>query len=249
VNEPQTVIQVKALHKALGGKRVLRGVDLDVRRGEILVIIGRSGCGKSVLLRHLIGLVRPDAGQVVVEGVAIEGLAERRLEPLRLQFGMLFQDAALFDSLTVFENVAFALREHTHMGPDAVRKRVGLCLTRVGLEGVEEHYPETLSGGMKKRVGLARAIALSPKIILYDEPTSGLDRLTGQGINALILALNNALGVTSVVVTHDIESALSIATRIALLEQGRVAALGTPQELQALEDETVQAFLARRSEP
>lgn len=240
------VIDVQNIHKMLDEKHVLRGVSLQVQRGEILVIIGRSGCGKSVLMRHMIGLMKPDSGQLLVEGVDITQISVRQLNEIRLTFGMLFQDAALFDSLNVFENVSFALREHTKMSKDDIQAQVASCLNRVGLEGVELQYPETLSGGMRKRVGLARAIAMTPHIILYDEPTSGLDRLTGQGINELIVKLNRALNVTSVVVTHDIESAKSIASRIALLEDGQVAALGTPEELLDSDNEVLQAFLAQQ---
>lgn len=237
------VLQVQGLRKTLGGKPVLRGVDLAVCRGEILVIIGRSGCGKSVLLRHLIGLLRSDEGSVQVDGVDLSRMPEAKLDHLRLQFGMVFQDAALFDSMSVFENVAFALREHTRMPFPEIQARVKDCLATVDLQGVEDQYPETLSGGMRKRVGLARALAMNPKIILYDEPTAGLDRLTARGINELIVRLNRQLRVTSVVVTHDVESAKAIASRIALLEGGTVTALGTPAQLLASEDEVVQAFL------
>jgi len=239
-----SVIEVWRLHKALGGQPVLTGVDLTVRRSEILVIIGRSGSGKSVLMRHFIGLMRPDSGEVLVEGQPITRLSDAKLNRVRLRFGMLFQDAALFDSLSVFENVAFALREHTKQSPKQIQQRVHECLSQVGLENVETQYPETLSGGMRKRVGLARAIAMAPSIMLYDEPTSGLDRLTGQGINRLILELNAALHVTSVVVTHDIESARTIASRIALLDEGTIKAVGTPEEMLNLNDPVVQAFLA-----
>jgi phospholipid/cholesterol/gamma-HCH transport system ATP-binding protein len=219
-------------------------VNLGIEHGEILVIIGRSGSGKSVLMRHFIGLLRPDSGEVFVEDQKISDLPEHKVDGIRLKFGMLFQDAALFDSMNVFENVAFALREHTKMKKSEIQQRVHDCLNQVGLHDIDDQFPETLSGGMRKRVGLARAIAMKPSIILYDEPTSGLDRITGQGINQLILELNKALHVTSVVVTHDIESARSIATRIALLDKGVIAALGTPQELMASNDEVVQAFLA-----
>lgn len=240
------VIDVQNIHKTLDEKHVLRGVSVQVQRSEVLVIIGRSGCGKSVLMRHMIGLMKPDAGHLLVEGEDITQVSARRLNEIRLTFGMLFQDAALFDSLTVFENVSFALREHTKMSKDEIQAQVASCLHRVGLEGVESQYPETLSGGMRKRVGLARAIAMTPNIILYDEPTSGLDRLTGQGINKLIVKLNRELNVTSVVVTHDIESAKSIASRIALLEEGQVAAVGTPEQLLDSDNEVLQAFLAEQ---
>lgn len=240
----EVVIDVCGIHKTLAGKAVLQGVELQVRRGEILVIIGRSGGGKSVLLRHLVGLMKPDVGQVWVEGTEITRLREAGLNRIRLKVGVLFQDAALFDSLSVFDNVAFALREHTRMKPEQIAWRVRECLATVDLHGVEDQSPETLSGGMRKRVGLARALAMTPKIMLYDEPTAGLDRLTGQGINELILKLNQKLDVTSVVVTHDIESARATATRIALLDGGRIVALGTPGQLEA-QGGLVRDFLKR----
>jgi len=241
----EIIIDAQNIHKTLDKKYVLRDVSLQVQRGEILVIIGRSGCGKSVLMRHMIGLMKPDSGQLFVNGEDITQVSAKKLNEIRLTFGMLFQDAALFDSLNVFENVSFALREHTQLSKDEIETQVESCLSRVGLEGVESQYPETLSGGMRKRVGLARAIAMTPHIILYDEPTSGLDRLTGQGINELIVKLNQELNVTSIVVTHDIESAKSIASRIALLEEGQVAALGTPEALLESDNEVLQAFLAQ----
>lgn len=237
------ILQLQQVRKTLGGKPVLQGVDLQILRGEVLAVIGRSGCGKSVLLKHLIGLLRPDEGSVWVDGVDISRMPESKLDPLRLRFGMVFQDAALFDSLSVFENVAFALREHAHMRPSDLQARVKACLGTVDLRGIEGQSPETLSGGMRKRVGLARALAMNPQIILYDEPTAGLDRLTARGINELIVRLNRELRVTSVVVTHDIESAKAIASRIALLEGGVITALGTPAQLLASEDEVVQSFL------
>jgi len=239
----EATLRLQQVRKTLGGKSVLQGVDLQVARGEVLAIIGRSGCGKSVLLKHLIGLLRPDEGSVWVDGVDITRLPESKLDALRLRFGMVFQDAALFDSLTVFDNVAFALHEHTPMRFADVQARVKACLDTVDLHGIEGQYPETLSGGMRKRVGMARALAMNPEIILYDEPTAGLDRLTARGINELIVRLNRELRVTSVVVTHDIESAKAIASRIALLEGGVIAALGTPAQLLESEDEIVQSFL------
>ncbi len=248
--EPQgAVIEVRDLHKALGGRPVLRGVNLRVRRGEIFVVLGRSGGGKTVLLKHLVGLLRPDRGEVFIEGTEITRLPERALDRVRLRMGMLFQEGALFDSLTVFENVAFPLREHTRLSFREIRRRVRECLKMVGLrsEEVEGLYPEALSGGMKKRVALARALALRPQIVLYDEPTSGVDPAMGREIHGLIARLSRELEVTSVVVTHDWESAFPIADRVALLEGGRIAAEGPPEEFQASEDAAVRAFLQRDS--
>lgn len=238
------MIEIRDLHKALGGRPVLRGVDLTVRRGERAVILGRSGCGKTVLLKHIVGLLKPDRGRVCVDGIDIAALSERELDRVRLKIGMLFQEAALFDSMSVYENIAFPLREHTRMRAGEIRARVGECLELVGLEGIEKLRPEELSGGMKKRVALARAIALRPEIVLYDEPTSGVDPVMGQEINALIVRLSEELGVTSVVVTHDVEGAFDIAEHVALLDGGRIVAEGAPEEFRRLEHPAVAAFLA-----
>ncbi len=242
--QDEPVIEIRDLHKALGGRPVLRGVNLIVRRGERLVILGRSGCGKTVLLKHIVGLLKADRGCVCVEGTDITTLSEGKLDRVRRKIGMLFQDAALFDSMSVYENIAFPLWEHTRMREAEIRTRVRERLALVGLAGIEEMRPEELSGGMKKRVGLARAIALHPEIVLYDEPTSGVDPVMGQEINALIVRLSEQLGVTSVVVTHDVEGAFDIAEHTALLEGGRIVATGTPEEFHRLEHPAVAAFLA-----
>ena len=208
------------VHKAYGSKQVLRGASLKVYRGEVLVILGGSGSGKSVTLRHMLGLDAPDGGRVIVEGEDITDFPEEDLYRIRKKFGMLFQSGALFDSMTVFDNVAFPLREHTEMSEEDIGRAVSDRLELVNLPGVEELMPVDLSGGMRKRVGLARSTVLDPKVILYDEPTTGLDPITAQKINELINALQQKLNVTSVVVTHDIQSAFSVGDRIAFLNNG-----------------------------
>lgn len=239
------IVEVRGLKKVLDGQPILRGIHLEARRGETLVIMGRSGCGKTVLLKHIIGLMRPDEGRVMVDGVDITRLPERALNRERLKFGMLFQEGALFDSMTVFENVGFALIEHTDMSREAVRGRVSECLRHVGLEGIEGMTPESLSGGMKKRVGLARAIAMNPEIILYDEPTSGVDPVMGSEINALIRKLGGELGAASLVVTHSLEDALELGDRIVLLERGVIVASGTPAEFARGDHHEVRKYLNR----
>jgi phospholipid/cholesterol/gamma-HCH transport system ATP-binding protein len=220
-------IRFVGLEKTFGGNHVLRGVDLDVGRGETLVVLGGSGSGKSVLLRHAIGLTRPDAGEVYVDGEPLSAMDEEELVQTRKKLGMLFQGGALFDSMNVFENVAFALREHTSLSEEEIERRVREKLALVELEGVEEKMPSDLSGGMKKRVALARSIALEPAGILYDEPTTGLDPITAMSINEMIRSMQKRLAVTSVVVTHDIQSARIVADRIAFLFEGRIGFLGT----------------------
>jgi len=227
---------------------VLRGLDLDVARGESLVIIGRSGTGKSVLLKHVVGLMRPDRGTVRVNGVDVASLEEKELLSLREQMGMLFQGGALFDSMTVGENVGLALREHTPLPEKQIEIVVGEKLALVGLTGSEGSRPSSLSGGMKKRAALARALALNPKIMLYDEPTTGLDPITSDVINRLIRRLQDRLKITSIAVTHDMRSAYHIADRIAMLHEGRIHAMGTPNEIQATRDPIVRQFIEGSSE-
>ena len=240
-----TFIRYEDLHKTFGANRVLRGISLDVRRGETLVILGGSGSGKSVLLRHTIGLMVPDRGRVTVDGTDLTGLSEEDLMPVRKKVGMLFQGSALFDSMDVYENVAYALREHTPLSTEEIAARVRQKLALVELdEEVERRMPADLSGGMRKRVALARAIALEPEGILYDEPTTGLDPITARAINSLIRNLQRTLSVTSVVVTHDIASAFRVGNRIAFLYQGEMVFVGTVGEARESSDERLRAFLA-----
>lgn len=239
------VVELRAVSKAFGEKVVLDAVDLTVARGEVLVILGGSGSGKSVTLRHMNGLTHPDSGEVLVDGLSVSGLAEEELGPVRRKVGMLFQMGALFDSMTVFENVAFSLFEHTKMTGEEIAARVVEVLGFVDLgPDVLPLLPSSLSGGMKKRVSLARTIALKPEVLLYDEPTTGLDPVTAMTINRLIVDLNSRLATTSVVVTHDIASALFVADRIAFLEKGRFAFVGTPGEARSSDVAALRAFLA-----
>ena len=231
------------VEKAFGPNKVLRGVNLDVVRGETVVVLGGSGSGKSVLLRHAVGLFRPDAGQVFVEGVEISKLREDGLLETRKKVGMLFQSGALFDSMTVRENVSFALDEHTDWDGARILARVEEVLRLVELEGVLHLMPSDLSGGMRKRVALARAIALAPAAILYDEPTTGLDPITANTINHLIRSLQKRLGVTSVVVTHDIHSAFAVGDRIAFLHEGRILFHGTTAEARTAGEPLLRNFL------
>jgi phospholipid/cholesterol/gamma-HCH transport system ATP-binding protein len=242
------MIAVRSLAKKIGEQEILRGVDLEVARGETLAIIGRSGGGKSVLLKHLVGLMEPDAGEIWIEGQNIIGLTERQLGAVREKIGILFQGAALFDSMTVAENIAFPLREAGERNPKVLREKVREMLDVVELEGQEEKMPESLSGGMKKRVGLARSIVRRPSCVLYDEPTSGLDPVVSDSINRLIRRLQKRLGMTSVVVTHDMKSAFDVANYVAYLHEGRIYFYGTPNQLQQTSDPILQDFLLGRSE-
>ena len=242
------MIAVRSLAKKIGEQGILRGVDLEVARGETLAIIGRSGGGKSVLLKHLVGLMEPDVGEIWVEGQNIIGLTERQLGAVREKIGILFQGAALFDSMTVAENIAFPLREAGERNPKVLREKVREMLDVVELEGQEEKMPESLSGGMKKRVGLARSIVRRPSCVLYDEPTSGLDPVVSDSINRLIRRLQKRLGMTSVVVTHDMKSAFDVANHVAYLHEGRIYFYGTPNQLQQTSDPILQDFLLGRSE-
>jgi len=242
------MIAVRGLQKRLGAQEILRGVDLSLATGDTLVIIGRSGGGKSVLLKNLIGLMRPDAGEIRIEGQNIVELSERDLARIRRKVGILFQGSALFDSMTVEENIAFPLREAGERDRKVLRSKVSEMLEVMEMEGQEDKMPESLSGGMKKRVGLARAIIRRPLCVLYDEPTSGLDPVVADSINRLIRRLQQRFGVTSVVVTHDMKSAFDVADRIAYLHEGRIYFNGTADQLQQSNDPLIQDFLLGRSD-
>jgi phospholipid/cholesterol/gamma-HCH transport system ATP-binding protein len=242
------MIAVRSLTKGIGDQEILRGVELEVGHGETLAIIGRSGGGKSVLLKNLIGLMQPDAGEILIDGRNIIGLNERQLGAIRQKIGILFQGAALFDSMTVAENIAFPLREAGERNAKTIADSVREMLDVVELEGQEDKMPVNLSGGMKKRVGLARAIIRRPKCVLYDEPTSGLDPVVSDSINKLIRRLQQRLGMTSIVVTHDMKSAFDVADRIAYLHEGRMYFQGTPAEIQQTNDQLIQDFLEGRSD-
>ncbi len=243
------MIEIINLYKQFGNHPVLNGANLKIRDGETIVIIGRSGGGKTVLLKHMIGLMQPDSGQVIVDGQEVSRMTGPGLAVLRLKFGMLFQGAALFDSLTVGENVAFPLREHTRMGEEEIAARVSECLGLVGLRGIEHLKPAELSGGMRKRVGLARALAMRPQVVLYDEPTTGVDPIGSDSINLLIKSLHDRLKVTGVAVTHDMVSAYKIADRIAMLHEGKIIQVGTTEEIRYSENPLVKQFVLGISDP
>lgn len=241
------VIKVEQLVQTIGGQEILRGFDLKVREGETLALLGRSGGGKSVFLRHLIGLMRPVSGRIVVEDKDITRLAERELAPLRRSMGMVFQNGALFDSMTVAENVAFPLREHGEKDEKLIGEKVGEALQMVDLHGQQNKMPVNLSGGMRKRVALARTLVNQPRYMLYDEPTAGLDPIVADSIDLLIRRLQRKLGVTSIVVTHDMKSTFSIADKVALLHQGRCYFYGTCDQLRASTDPVIRDFVEGRS--
>lgn len=243
----EPLLQVRDLVQRIGGQEILRGLSLDVFPGETLVLLGKSGGGKSVFLRHLIGLMRPVSGSIVFEGQEITALKERELEPIRLKIGMLFQDGALFDSMNVFDNVAFPLRERGERDPSAISDKVSRSLALVNMTGHAHKMPVNLSGGMRKRVALARAIISPPDVILYDEPTAGLDPIVSDSINKLIRHLQKELHVTSIVVTHDMISCNHIADRVALLNEGRIHFLGSSTELRDSTDPVVRDFVEGRS--
>jgi phospholipid/cholesterol/gamma-HCH transport system ATP-binding protein len=238
------MIKLVDIHKSFGKQKVLDGLNLEIEAGRTTVIIGRSGGGKSVLLKHIIGLIKPDSGQVLIDEADITKLHEKDLNEIRKKFGMLFQEAALFDSMTVGENVAFPLREHTRLKEKEIVQIVADRLRAVGLSGVEGKMPSQLSGGMRKRVGLARAVALHPQIVLFDEPTTGLDPVMTEAINQLIMTTQHNFNLTCVVISHDIQSIFRIGHKIAMLYDGRIIEYGTPEQIQASENPVMRQFLA-----
>lgn len=238
------MISFKNLIKRFGDRTVLKGLSLDIREGEILFILGTSGTGKSVLLKNLVGLLRPDEGEIWIEGQEVSRLSEEDYLPVRKKCGMVFQHPALFDSLTIYENVAFGLRRHFRLEEDEIKRRVTKALGLVHLAGVENKKPAEISYGMQKRVSLARTVALEPKILLFDEPTTGLDPITTNAVNQLIQDLSRTLKTTSLVVSHDMHCALSIADRIVVLDKGEIVALGTPDEMKKSQVPLVRDFMA-----
>jgi len=237
------MIQIEKLHKRFGAATVLDGVDLTIRTGESVVIIGQSGCGKSVLLKHIVALLRPETGRVIIDDTSIFDLSRYELMEFRKRVGVLFQSGALFDSMTVADNVGFCLKESIRLKPDRIKEIVDEKLALVGLSDIGDKMPAEISGGMKKRVALARAIAAEPQILLYDEPTTGLDPITADVINELIVDVNKKLGVTSIAVTHDMASAYKIADRIVMLYQGTIIWDGSPAEIRATTDPVVKQFI------
>ncbi len=241
------MIELLDIHKSFGEKQVLKGLTLSVIKGETLVVLGRSGCGKSVLLKLILGLMRQDSGKIIIDGRDTSQISEERMTEVRKKFGMLFQGGALFDSLTVAENVAYPLREHTKLNRAQVAEKVAEKLALVEMEGTEDLMPSNLSGGMKKRVALARALALEPEYILYDEPTTGLDPITAERINRLIRRMQTKFGVTSVVVTHEIRNAYMVADRLAMIHEGRILTSGTVEELKRTEIPFVREFISNQA--
>ena len=242
------MIEIRDLYKSFNGLEVLRGVSLRIEKGELLALIGMSGFGKSVLLKHIIGLMKPDRGQVLIGQQDICQLRGKALEQMRTHFGFLFQGGALFDSLTVFENVAFPLREKTPMKEPEIRDRVRFELEQVGMSGTEDKYPAELSGGMKKRVALARSLVMDPEIMLFDEPTTGLDPVTSSLIQRFIGQCHDRLGFTGMIVTHAIPRIFEIVNRVALLNEGRIAEVGTPDQIQKSTHPAVAQFISGATE-
>lgn len=246
--ESSSIIELVNVHKAFNGLTVLNGLNLRIKAGQITVIIGQSGGGKSVLLKHMIGLIRPDEGKVLFEGLDTCSLSDKHLNDVRQNFGMLFQNAALFDSMTVGENVAFPLREHTRLKQREIEEVVEHKLRQVGLRDVTQKMPSELSGGMKKRVGLARALVLEPKVVLFDEPTTGLDPITADAIDRLIVDTQKYTNATYVVISHDIDSTFKIADTVAMLYDGKIAEIGKPEAIRASENLALQQFIQGKAE-
>ena len=242
------MIQISDLYKSFGAKNVLQGLNLTIQKGETMVVIGRSGSGKSVLIKHLIGLMRPEKGKIFVDGEEITCLSEEDFWRIRRRFAILFQGAALFDSMTVAQNVAFGLERYTDYPQERIQRIVRECLEKVGLRGVDRLMPHELSGGMKKRVGLARAIAYNPDFILYDEPSTGIDPIRADAINDLINRMKEQMGVTSIVITHDMVSTYKVADRIAMLYEGKIIETGTPEEFKNTRNKIVDQFIHGRAE-
>jgi phospholipid/cholesterol/gamma-HCH transport system ATP-binding protein len=237
------MIEVIDLHKSFNGNEVLKGINFSLEQGEVMALIGRSGYGKSVLLKHVVGLLKADQGKVFIEGDDIGRSRGRALEQLRKRFGFLFQGGALFDSMTVFDNIAFPLREKTHMSKGKIRERILSELEQVGLSGAENKFPAELSGGMKKRVALARCLVMDPEIMLFDEPTTGLDPITATSINQLIKDTHDRLKFTGIMITHDISQILSMVQKVAMLNDGRIEVMGTPDEIRASKNPLLKQFI------
>jgi phospholipid/cholesterol/gamma-HCH transport system ATP-binding protein len=237
------MIQIRNLHKSFRQNKVLNGVDLEIETGKITSIIGRSGCGKSVLLKHMVGLLSPEQGEVLIEDEDISHMTMKELFEKRKKMGLVFQNGALFDSMNVEENIGLGLHEHTNLSDEEIGKKVSRLLEMIGLPGIEKYKPSELSGGMKKRVSLARALAMDPEYVLYDEPTTGLDPIMSAIIDNLIVRLNDELKITSIVVTHDMKSVYTISDRVAMLHYGVVCFNGTTDELRATTDPVVRQFI------
>lgn len=244
--ESEYAIEISSLVTHYGSRKILNGIDLKIRRGETMVILGGSGCGKSTLLRHIIGLNKPTSGQILIKGRDITRMSEDELNVLRTKMGVLFQSAALFNSMTIAENVALPLVEHTDLNESTIQIMVRMKLGQVGLSGFDDYVPSQLSGGMKKRAGLARALAMDPEILFFDEPSAGLDPIVSAALDELIIKLKRAFKMTIVVVTHEMVSAFLIADRITVLDKGGIVALGTPEEIRNCDHPRVRQFLDRR---
>ncbi len=244
----ENIIEIKEIYKKFGSQQVLNGLSLNIPKGLITVIIGRSGGGKSVLLKHIIGLLKPDAGQIIFDGVDMVAADDKTLEGIRKRFGMLFQEGALFDSLNLEDNIGFPLFEHTKLSDKEIYERVKEVMAMVGLSGAEKKFPSEISGGMRKRAGLARAIISNPEVILFDEPTSGLDPIMSATIDNLIVDVQRRLNVTCIVISHDIKSTFRIAHKIAMLYEGKIIAEGTPEGMQNIDNAYLKQFIGGLTE-